>query len=200
LIKARPVAGAAALGAAVADIVGGFVYRAPLRPNEAHEIRRLRRRMERELARESREHVNIKTGRGGLVDVEFVTQMLQLSYGVQEPRLRVRSTLEALDVLRDTRVLSADDHALLTDGYRFLRRVENALRLAHDRPVEDLDRGRMDLTTVAKRMRFAGSGSAAGEALWHEYEVRREAIRACYERWFDRAEAGLPPLDAGALH
>ena len=200
LIKARPVAGVAALSAAVADIVGEFVYRAPLRPNEAHEIRRLRRRMERELARESREHVNIKTGRGGLVDVEFVTQMLQLSYGVQEPRLRVRSTLEALDVLRDTRVLSADDHALLTDGYRFLRRVENALRLAHDRPVEDLDRGRMDLTTVAKRMRFTGSGSAAGEALWHEYEVRREAIRACYERWFDRAEAGLPPLDAGGLH
>jgi glutamate-ammonia-ligase adenylyltransferase len=203
LIKARPVAGDAALAAAVAAIVSGFVYRAPLAPDEAKEIRRLRQRMERELARESREHINIKTGRGGLVDVEFLTQMLQLSYGVQEPRLRVRSTLEALDALRDAGALPAADHALLTDGYRFLRRVENALRLAHDRPVEDLDRSRMDLTSVAKRMRFAGSGSAAGAGLWDEYEVRREAIRACYERWFDRAAAGLPPLDsrgAGALH
>jgi glutamate-ammonia-ligase adenylyltransferase len=203
LIKARPVAGAAPLAAAVAAIVTGFVYRAPLRPEEANEIRRLRQRMERELARESREHINIKTGRGGLVDVEFLTQMLQLSYGVQEQRLRVRSTLEALDVLRDIGVLPAPDHAVLTDGYRFLRRVENALRLARDRPVEDLDRRRMDLTTVAKRMRFAGSGSAAGDALWHEYEERREAIRACYERWFDHAAAGLPPLGSrrtGALH
>ncbi|HVO26257.1 MAG TPA: bifunctional [glutamate--ammonia ligase]-adenylyl-L-tyrosine phosphorylase/[glutamate--ammonia-ligase] adenylyltransferase [Candidatus Margulisiibacteriota bacterium] len=201
LIKARPVAGDAALSAAVAAIVTGFVYRAPLTSEEAKEIRRLRQRMERELARESREHINIKTGRGGLVDVEFLTQMLQLSYGVQEPRLRLRSTLDALDVLGEIGVLPAADHAVLRDGYRFLRRVENALRLAHDRPVEDIDRGRMDLTTVAKRMRFAGSGSAAGEALWHEYEVRREAIRACYERWFNQAAAGLPPLGSpGSLH
>ena len=198
LIKARPVAGDAALAEAVAAIVAAFVYRAPLTPAEAHEIRRLRQRMERELARESRERINIKTGRGGLVDVEFLTQMLQLSYGVQEPRVRVRSTLDALQALYDIGVLPAVDHALLTDGFRFLRRVENALRLAHDRPVEDLDRGQMDLTTVAKRLGFDGGGRAAGEALWREYEVRREAIRACYERWFDRAEAGLPP--AGALH
>jgi glutamate-ammonia-ligase adenylyltransferase len=200
LIKARPVAGDAALAEAVAAIVAAFVYRAPLTTDEAREIRRLRQRMERELARESHERINIKTGRGGLVDVEFLTQMLQLSYGVQEPRVRVRNTIAALQALHDVGVLPAADHALLTDGYRFLRRVENALRLAHDRPVEDLDRGRMDLTTVAKRMGFAGSGNAAGEALWREYEVRRETIRACYERWFARAQAGLPPIGAGALH
>ncbi len=200
LIKARPVVGDAALADAVAAIVTAFVYRAPLTPEEVHEIRRLRRRMEHELARESHERINIKTGRGGLVDVEFLTQMLQLSSGMQERRVRVRNTLEALQVLQDVGVLPAADRALLADGYRFLRRVENALRLAHDRPVEDLDRGQMDLTTVAKRMGFEGSGGAAGEALWREYKVRREAIRACYERWFDRAEGGLPPLPGGALH
>ena len=176
-------------------IVAAFVYRAALTPDEAHEIRRLRRRMERELARESHERINIKTGRGGLVDVEFLTQMLQLTYGVHEPRVRVRSTFDALQSLLDIGVLSADDHALLSDGYRFLRRVENALRLAHDRPVEDLDRGRMDLTAVAKRIGFD-----SGDGLWREYEVRREAIRACYERWFDHAEAGLPPAGTAPLH
>jgi len=195
LIKARAVAGSATLADAVAAIVEAFVYRAPLTPDEAHEIRRLRQRMEQELARESRERINIKTGRGGLVDVEFLTQMLQLTYGVHEPRLRVRSTFDALQSLYDIGVLCADDHGLLSDGYRFLRRVENALRLAHDRPVEDLDRGRMDLTAVAKRMGFD-----SGDGLWREYEVRREAIRACYERWFDRAESGLPPAAAAPLH
>jgi hypothetical protein len=47
----------------------------------------------------------------------------------------------------------------------------------------------VDLRAAAKRLGFAGA--TAGEALWREYEVRREAIRACYERWFDRAEAGF---------
>jgi glutamate-ammonia-ligase adenylyltransferase len=105
--------------------------------------------------------------------------------------VRVRSTLAALQALREVGVLSAADHALLADGYRFLRRVENALRLAHDRPVEDLERQHMDLTAVAKRLGFTEPGTAAGEALWREYEVRREAIRACYERWFERVAAEL---------
>ncbi len=190
LIKARPVAGDASVAHHVADIVSAFVYRAPLATAEVHEIRRLRQRMERELARETHERINIKTGRGGLVDVEFLTQMLQLSYGAREPRVCVRNTLGALAALTEIGVLPAADHALLTEGYRFLRRVENALRLAHDRPVEDLDRWHVDLGVAAKRMGFVGARATVGEALWREYEVRREAIRACYERWFDRAEAG----------
>jgi len=198
LIKARAVAGDAALADAVAAIVGGFVYRAPLTPAEVHEIRRLRQRMERELARESRERMNIKTGRGGLVDIEFLVQMLQLTYGPRQPRLQVRNTLEALRELAQVGVLSFDDHVLLTEGYRFLRRVENALRLAHDRPVEDLDRGTMDLSAVARRLGFDGVVKAAAEAFWREYQVRREAVRACYERWFDRAEAGLPELPSAS--
>src|SRR5207249_2855154 len=136
-------------------------------------------------------HINIKTGRGGLVDVEFLTQMLQLRYGARAPQARARSTLEALRALADIGVLPAADHTLLADGYRFLRRVENALRLAHDRPVEDLDRRHVDLRAVAKRLGFAGSADAAPGALWEAYCQRREAIRGCYERWFDRAEAGL---------
>jgi [glutamine synthetase] adenylyltransferase / [glutamine synthetase]-adenylyl-L-tyrosine phosphorylase len=193
LIKARPVAGDAALGQRVADIVSAFVYRAPLSPQQVREIRQLRGRMERELARESDEHINIKTGRGGLVDVEFLAQMLQLHYGPTIAQVRARNTLAALHALADAAVLPPADHALLADGYRFLRRVENALRLAHDRPVEDLDRRQVDLGAVAKRLGFDGPADEAGGALWEEYSERREAIRACYERWFDQAEAGLVP-------
>jgi len=191
LIKARPVAGDASLGERVAAIVSAFVYRTALIPDEAHEMRRLRGRMERELAREGTGRVNIKTGRGGLVDIEFVTQMLQLHCGAHEPRLRVRSTLGALSALRECGVMPADDHELLAEGYRFLRRVDNALRLAYDRPVEELERGSADLAGVAKRMGFQGSLSAVAETLWLEYTTRRETVRACYDRWFDRAESGF---------
>jgi glutamate-ammonia-ligase adenylyltransferase len=188
LIKARPVAGDAELAARVAEIITAFVYRAPLQPDDVREIRRLRQRMERELAHEGHGRINIKTGRGGLVDIEFLTQMLQLTYGASASRVRVRSTLGALAALAEIGVLPPADHALLADGYRFLRRVENALRLAYDRPVEDLDRGRTDVSMVARRMGFQGTAEAVRDALWCEYERRREAIRAAYERWFDRAE------------
>jgi glutamate-ammonia-ligase adenylyltransferase len=193
LIKARVVAGDAELAQRIAAIIAGFVYRAPLTAEDVHEIRRLRQRMERELARESAERINIKTGRGGLVDVEFVAQMLQLRYGADEPRVRVRPTQDALRALADVGVLPEDDYAVLSEGYRFIRRVENALRLAFDRPVEDLDRERMDLSAAARRMGFAAEHSQPADALWYAYEQRREAVRACYERWFDRAEAGALP-------
>jgi glutamate-ammonia-ligase adenylyltransferase len=191
LIKARPVAGTPELQERVTTIISSFVYRAPLTADDVREIRRLRRRMERELAKESRERVNIKTGRGGLVDVEFLTQVLQLHYGPREPRVRIGNTLGALEALAQIEVLPADDYVLLVDGYRFLRRVENSLRLAYDRPVEDLDRTQMDLRPLAKRMGYEGGTDGIGEQLWRDYSVRREAIRACFERWFDRLEAEL---------
>jgi len=191
LIKARPVAGAAPLAQRVATIISAFVYRAPLRAEDVREMRRLRLRMERELARESRERLNIKTGRGGLVDVEFLAQLLQLHYGPSVPAVRVGNTLGALEALAGAGVLPAVDHQLLAEGYRFLRRVENSLRLAYDRPVEDLDRTHMDLRPVAKRLGFEGEAGEAGDRFWHEFSVRREAVRGCYERWFDRMEAEL---------
>ena len=113
------------------------------------------------------------------------------NYGAGEPRVRSRNTLDALASLAAVGILSADEQRLLADGYRFIRRVENGLRLAHDRPVEDLDRGQVDLGVVARRMGFAGDATAAGEALWHAFEIHRDAIRACYDRWFDRVQADL---------
>jgi len=191
LIKARPVAGDAVLAQRVAGIISDFVYRAPLQADDVREIRRLRGRMEQELARESVERMNIKTGRGGLVDVEFLTQMLQLHNGPSCPAVRNVNTLAALEALTKSGVLPADDHRVLADGYRFIRRVENSLRLAYDRPVEDLDRTQMDLNPIAKRMGFGNGTDNSGELLWEEFRVRREAVRACYERWFQRMEAEL---------
>lgn len=191
LIKARPVAGDGALGQRVAAIIAAFVYRAPLNAAEVAEMRRLRGRMERELAQETDERFNIKTGRGGLVDVEFVTQMLQLHFGTRHARVRVRGTLRALDALAAAGVLPSEDHALLSDGYRFLRRIDNALRLAYDRPVEELDRARSDLGTIARQVGMEGQGAEAATGLWEEYRLRREAVRGCYDRWFDAVEEGL---------
>ena len=97
----------------------------------AAEIDRLRTRMERELARESHESLDVKTGHGGLVDVEFATQYLQLVHGGRLAAVRTPNTLEALEALQIQGALGGGDAEALHQGYLFLRRVETRLRLVH---------------------------------------------------------------------
>src|SRR5262249_23540485 len=99
LTKARVVAGPAALAALVTETVEGVVFGAGLSAAEVAEIARMRDRIEQERGGEGRDRVNIKTGRGGLVDVEFLVQMLQLRYGGDQPAVRERSTRLALGAL-----------------------------------------------------------------------------------------------------
>ncbi len=192
LIKARVVCGHSGLALRLEKAVEDFVYRAPLLPAEAAEIRRMRHRMEVELAHEDTERVNIKTGRGGLVDIEFLVQMLQLHYGATQPSVRGHSTLAGLTALEKLRVLSPDEAHQLREEYRFLRSVESALRLACDHPVAELHRTDGGLATVARRVATT-RGSASVVDLWAEYHQRRELIRRAYDHWFDLAERGELP-------
>jgi [glutamine synthetase] adenylyltransferase / [glutamine synthetase]-adenylyl-L-tyrosine phosphorylase len=113
LIKTRFIAGDAALGGDVAEIIERFAYGEGLPPDGVGEINHLRMRMERELAGESESRFNLKKGRGGLVDIEFLTQMLQLAHGHRLPALRRRETLEALQALHEEKFYRAANIAPL---------------------------------------------------------------------------------------
>ncbi len=195
LIKARAVAGDPGLAARAHALFERCVYGEPIRAADVAEIQRLRGRMESELARETRERFNIKTGRGGLVDVEFLVQMLQLRYGYRLPALRHRATLSTLDALRACQVLSHEESQVLKRGYQFLRRLENRLRIERDQPVEALERNAEQLTPLARRMGYAGA--EAGARVLVEYHRQREAIRACYSRLFAREQGETYEGQAG---
>ncbi|MBI3300771.1 MAG: bifunctional [glutamate--ammonia ligase]-adenylyl-L-tyrosine phosphorylase/[glutamate--ammonia-ligase] adenylyltransferase, partial [Deltaproteobacteria bacterium] len=184
LIKARVVAGDFTLRDLVAEVLERFAYATEIDAAGVAEIDRLRGRMEQELAREKVDRFNIKTGRGGIVDIEFLVQMLQLRYGQRFPALRKRGTLPALKALHDRGVLPADDFQMLTRGYRFLRTLENRLRIERDQPVEALESGDEELTPLARRLGYEGDEAAV--RLLTDYQGQREAIRACYTRWFAR--------------
>src|SRR5207245_2607549 len=121
LIKARVVAGAPALGARLEAIVAEFVYGRGLSPAEVAEIAGVRARIERERGAADEQAVNIKTGRGGLVDVEFLVQMLQLRHGQAHPAVRVRDTPGAITALAAAGLLPPADARALAEGYAFLR-------------------------------------------------------------------------------
>lgn len=184
LIKARGVAGDMDLAAEVDPLLERFAYAAPLAPTQIAEIQRLRGRMETELAKETARRFNIKTGRGGIVDIEFLVQMLQLRYAAEVPSLRQRNTLSALHALAEAGVLSAEDGRALEQGYRFLRRLENRLRIERDQPVEALEGDAQQLTALARRMGY--DGAEAGARLLDDYHEQRESIRDSHSRLFDR--------------
>ncbi len=184
LIKARAVAGDSALMRDVEAIVERFVYAAPLRDEGVAEIHRIRMRMEREIAGDEREEFNIKAGRGGLVDIEFLTQMLQLRHGAQRPEVRQRATRHALAALSRAGVIPAVEAAVLEESYAFLRELTNRLRIERDQPVEALDRGGEHVATLARRLGYQGTSEEVTQRLLEDYAQHREQVRALYMRWF----------------
>jgi glutamate-ammonia-ligase adenylyltransferase len=126
LIRARFCAGDVALGARVMGLATLAAYEGgPPSPEELH---RLRLRMERELGHERATRRELKVGRGGLLDIEFLAQWLQMEHG-SDVHVRTQDTGEALDLLSARGYLSRADYELLRDAYRFLRRLEQRIHV-----------------------------------------------------------------------
>jgi [glutamine synthetase] adenylyltransferase / [glutamine synthetase]-adenylyl-L-tyrosine phosphorylase len=128
LVKARPVAGDPDLGRAYAEAITPLVWQAAQRENFVEDVQAMRRRVEQSLpaGQAGRE---LKLGPGGLRDIEFTVQLLQLVHGRTDETLRSPATLPALAALAHGGYVGRDDAAALADAYRFLRRVEHLLQL-----------------------------------------------------------------------
>ncbi|MHB8707926.1 MAG: bifunctional [glutamate--ammonia ligase]-adenylyl-L-tyrosine phosphorylase/[glutamate--ammonia-ligase] adenylyltransferase [Desulfuromonadales bacterium] len=183
LIKARVVTGTPELAERIAALNARIVFERPLPEHLASEIYRLRQRMEKEIAREGEGHLNIKTGRGGMVDVEFLVQYLQLRHGGAHSRLRVPNTLEALQALHLEGLLPGGDHDKLTNGYKFLRRLENKLRLVHDQSVSELDAEPAYLAKLARHLGYPERPRRPEQAFLDEYHQVTLGIREVFDRY-----------------
>jgi [glutamine synthetase] adenylyltransferase / [glutamine synthetase]-adenylyl-L-tyrosine phosphorylase len=186
LVRARVVCGPPDLARRVSAVVEGFVYGRGLSREEREEIARMRRRLERELARESREFFNLKTGRGGLVDIEFIAQAGALEHGHDRPALRERGTRRLLEGLGAAGLLSEADCATLVAAHAFLRGLENRLRIEGEHPIERIARDPISLAPAARRMGISGDGAEAGRRLIEEYDRRSAATREVYDRLLGR--------------
>ncbi len=182
LTRARVVSGPEAFGRRITQLTRQIVYHRPLPPEFRGEICRLRNRMEVEIAREGEDHFNIKTGRGGMVDVEFVVQYLQLRHGGEHPALQETNTLEALAALQREKLLTAADGAALREGYAFLRRLENRLRLIHDQSINELSGDRPYLAKLARRLGYPEGPMRPEEAFLQDYREVTQKIRTLFNR------------------
>jgi glutamate-ammonia-ligase adenylyltransferase len=130
LIKARFCAGDPTLGAAFEELRDQISYSGPLSGEQRAELRHIKRRVENERIRRSEDKaLHLKLGPGGMVDVEFTVQLLQLNHGWDHPAVRHPNTLTALAALEAEDLVRAEDAEALRASYRFCTRARNALYL-----------------------------------------------------------------------
>jgi glutamate-ammonia-ligase adenylyltransferase len=163
LIKLRWVAGDEALGRRVEAHRDRYTYSGL--PWNAEDALHLRRRQMRELAKSG--EINVKYSAGGIVDVEYAIQYLQLVHGAAKPELRLTNTLDALDQLHRSGIIERDRFEVLRDGYSFLRKLIDALRIVRGDasdlvlPEESSD----EFKTLARRLGYRERNWKKGAAL-----------------------------------
>ncbi len=182
LIKARFAAGDARLGARVLDVAHRAAYEGGAPPKE--KIAEMRQRMELELAGErqqkGRARYDLKLGHGGTTDVEFAVQYLQMKHG-KDPRVRTTDTENALFALEACGNMDAVAAGTLREGYIFLRRLEQRLRVLSGTSNTLLQEGAFGLTLLARRMGMRDSPRGnAQEGLLRRYLAVTKEIRTVW--------------------
>jgi glutamate-ammonia-ligase adenylyltransferase len=181
LVKARIVVGGEESRAEAERIIAAATYERAWTAADVEAIRRMRYRME-----EGAKQSNLKRGPGGVVDIEFIVQMLQLVHGGREPAVRGTETLAGLAALGGAGVLSAERHAFLERAYRMLRSIEGRLRLLdaagrHDFPAEPDEQRKLAHLLGYERP----------DELVRDVQATTARTRAEFERIFNETETRL---------
>ncbi|MBT3508501.1 MAG: bifunctional [glutamate--ammonia ligase]-adenylyl-L-tyrosine phosphorylase/[glutamate--ammonia-ligase] adenylyltransferase [Nitrospina sp.] len=183
LVRARFVAGHAEVGKKFIEIAHQFVYQDKFEYESLIEISRLRERMELELAKETIKGKNVKLGFGGLADIEFGVQVLQLIHGKKFTRLRKTNTLSALQNFVALGLVDQDMATELQVSYLFLRNLECALRIIRQTPTNTLPKDNKELASLARLLGYKGevTETLAG-ALLADYESYTQQVRKHYRK------------------
>ena len=184
LIKARPVAGDKGLGAEFLEIIQPFRYPRAVDPNVVHEIAAMKDRIENEVVGADELERNVKLGRGGIREIEFIAQSQQLLHAGKLPFLQGAQTLPTLEKLGQYDLLSGDEAKSLRDAYRFLRDVEHRLQMEENLQTHTIPTNRAARERLARLMNFK---SAA------EFEAARrnhtDRVRAIFDKLFKPEKA-----------
>lgn len=211
LIKARPCAGDGVLGASFMEAVTPFVF-GEIDEDRVAEIRRMKERVESHAAQTARrarssEAADVKLGPGGIRDIEFSVQLLQLVHGPGDPSVRSGNTLEALAALADGGYLAEDDGDALARAYTWLRDVEHRLQLWQERQTHTLPTEPDPLGRIARTLGLSDSpATSAAEAFERAHSAVLSDVRNRFSKLFytpmveSLAEPGGIKLSAEALN
>ena len=192
LLKARPVAGDADLGRRFLDKAQERLWQRPFTADDLRAVRTMKARAEAELARKGLTDREIKRGRGGIRDIEFAVQLLQLVHGRHDAALRSPTTLDALGELSRAGYIDAGDARSLDEAYHLLRTVEHRLQLEREQQVHAIPTDKAAQERLARVLGYRDTPEATAGELLNRYLRRLQAgVRSIHEGLFFR-----PLLDA----
>jgi glutamate-ammonia-ligase adenylyltransferase len=197
LIKARYVAGDKVLAAEFIEMVQPFRFPHSITERVLHEVTVVKDRIEREVVGEDELERNVKLGRGGIREIEFIVQSQQVLHASRSPFLQIPQTLPCLDKLAQYHLLADDEARQLADAYRFLRDVEHRLQMENNLQTHTLPTEQKARLRLARLMDFDS---------WEKFQSVLQTHTGNVRRIYDRllksesagAETGLPPEFDGA--
>ena len=157
LVKARGITGSRELAYDFLRLHQPFIYPKSATPDLLDEIAKIKHRIERDVVGPEKLERDVKLGRGGIRDIEFIVQTLQLIHGARNPFLQEPSMLKALRALRELDLLPREDVLALDDAYRFLRRVEHRLQIEAEQQTHTVPDEPDPLSQLAHSLRFASA-------------------------------------------
>jgi len=182
LLRARPVAGETTLATTFMDLAGPLAHRAGFGDRETRAIRAMKARIESERIPPGDDpDFHVKLGRGGMADIEWTVQLLQLSYAAENPSLRSPETLTALNRLVEAGHLDREDGAVLAAAYAFCATVRNRLYLQAGRARDSLPTEPLEVTRLARSLGYEHDPRAS---LREEYRRTTRRARRVVERVF----------------
>lgn len=182
LTRARPIGGDSQLGEAFVELIDPYRYPATFTPEQVQQIRRMKARVENERMPHGADRTRqLKLGRGGLSDVEWLVQLLQLRHAHAVPGLHTTSTLKALDAAVETGLIEGADAEILSGAWLLATKIRGGNVLRGVRQSDTLPSGRDDLEAIA---RWCGYPAGSARALEEDYLRQTRNARKVYERLF----------------
>lgn len=203
LLKARPMAGDRDLGRRYAEAITPFVWESSQRDGFVESVQAMRRRVTDNIAAEERER-QIKLGPGGLRDVEFTVQLMQLVHGRSDDRVRTQPTTVSLHALSDHGYIARRDAEQFGQHYRWLRLLEHRIQLFRLRRTHLMPTKKAELNVIAVAMQPPEPVTRAnGDALVEQWRKVQRQVKGMHEKMFYRpllAALSHTPLDGVALN
>src|SRR5256714_4036337 len=190
LIKARGIAGNRELPYEFLRQHQPFIYPRSPTPDLLDEIAKIKRRIEREVVRSDALERDVKLGRGGIREIEFVVQTLQFIHGGRHVFLRESGTLNALRALARLELIPRKEVVDLDNAYRFLRRVEHRLQIETEQQTHTIPRDSAALTRIARSLGFA-----AGDGVLKKLKDKKPCGCAGVDRLISVQDSASPWLD-----
>lgn len=187
LTKARVVAGDPDTGQRFMQLIEPFVYRKYLDFAAIDEIRDIKRRIDAQVEKSVGLERHVKLGRGGIREIEFFVQALQVLYGGEQQSIRTHSTLDALERLERAGIIDCDVGGQLRNAYIFLRNLEHKLQIVHQLQTHEIPKDPLELEKCARRMHMS----------LDEFQVVLERHRSAVHRTFHDLFAAKPVMDEG---